>query len=201
MPSIKVTALACLALFLGARADYYIDPNSVPAAIKASWCSSQVAVCPLICTQLPGNSATTKDNTCNPTLLTYSCICGNGLVPNASEYSQTLPFFLCQQWGQQCVTGCGGNTACQSSCLQDHPCGAQDPTRINATSSSSTSAAAATGTGTDSGSAPTSGGINGFATATPAPTSSTKSGAQAALNLGQTYGLAVVLTGFFALLV
>jgi hypothetical protein len=56
-----------------------------------------------------------------------------------SEYSLTLPFFVCQEWGNQCVKGCGmGANECASSCRQDNPCGALNPSKPNATSSSST---------------------------------------------------------------
>jgi hypothetical protein len=49
--------------------------------------------CPLICLQTAGNSAGTDDNQCDATTLTYDCICSNGIAPNVSEYSQTLPYF------------------------------------------------------------------------------------------------------------
>jgi hypothetical protein len=31
-------------------------------------------------------------------------------------YSQTLPFYICQQWGTQCVAGCNGDNTCSDSC-------------------------------------------------------------------------------------
>lgn len=77
--------------------------------------------------------------------LTYGCVCENGLSPNLSEYSLTLPFFICQEWGNQCVAGCAGDSACASDCRQNHPCGALNPTRVNTTTSSSVSTPSATG--------------------------------------------------------
>lgn len=66
--------------------------------------------------------------------LTYGCVCGNGMQPNVSEYSLTLPYFTCQEWGNQCVKACGQDNTCSSACREDHPCGAQSPTPANTTS-------------------------------------------------------------------
>lgn len=63
-------------------------------------------------------------------------MCANGLQPNISEYSLTLPYFTCVEWGTQCVAACGSDSSCASSCRQDHQCGALNPTRINSTTSS-----------------------------------------------------------------
>jgi cobalamin biosynthesis Mg chelatase CobN len=134
--------------------------------------------------------------------LTYQCVCGNGVAPNITEYSLTLPYFICVQWGQQCVANCGSaNTACQSSCTQDHPCGALNPTRYNTTSSST---ASATATGTDAaGSSATAtngvyNGLGGSSTASAGSSTPTKSGAQAVLNLGRSVSASVVVATLFA---
>lgn len=85
------------------------------------------------------------------TTLTYGCVCGNGLQPNISEYSLTLPFFVCQEWGTQCVAACGQDNTCSSNCRQDHPCGALSPTRANTTSSAAGTTATASNSATTSG--------------------------------------------------
>ena len=69
---------------------YTIDPNNVSNATRAYWCTNQQAQCPLICLQQV-NDASTIQNDCDSNALTYACICGNGLSPNVTEYSQTLP--------------------------------------------------------------------------------------------------------------
>ncbi|KAK5631511.1 hypothetical protein RRF57_007225 [Xylaria bambusicola] len=83
--------------------------------------------------------------------LTYGCVCEDGKSPNLSEYSLTLPFFICQEWGTQCVNNCNGDASCASDCRQNHPCGAQNPTRVNTTNTASTAtetgAAASTSAG------------------------------------------------------
>ncbi|KAH6669422.1 hypothetical protein B0J14DRAFT_119058 [Halenospora varia] len=203
MPSFKlalaVLATALFSISARAQSQYYIDPNSVPLNQRQSWCQTQQVSCPLLCLQTPGASSTTKANTCDPKTLTFSCICGNGLSPNASEFSQTLPYFICTQYGTQCVAACNGNTACQSACRDDHPCGAQNPTRVNSTSSSSVMASTTLAAGASSG---TAGvvytGLGGAAATTTAAASGNKSGAQAALDMGRSYGLAVIFAGLFA---
>jgi len=142
MPSFKSAALAvAAALVATVQADYYINPDSVSASLRSTWCANELTTCPLICQQTPpGNTLT---NTCDTATLTYGCLCGNGLQPNVSEYSLTLPFFVCQEWGNQCVTACGiYNNQCASDCRQNHPCGALSPTRLNSTTPSTMSATA-----------------------------------------------------------
>jgi len=203
MPSLKLSAaVLATALFSMSvsQVTYWIDPTSVPLSTRQQWCTSQQTSCPLLCLQLPGSSSTTATNDCNPNDLTYDCICGNGQSPNASEYSQTLPYFICQTYGDQCVAACNGVTTCQSACRDQHPCGAQNPTRVNSTSSSTMAsttlpAGATTGAG---GVVYTGLGGGAAATATTGASSNKKSGAQAALELGRNYGLAVIFGGIFA---
>jgi hypothetical protein len=71
----------------------------------------------------------------------------------------------------------------------NHPCGAQNPKRVNVTSTTSASTAKATGDATE---IPTA----GFAGATNTPKG--KGAASSMYNLGQSYGLAVVFAGIFA---
>ena len=80
----------------------------------------------------------------------------------------------------------------------DHPCGAQNPVRVNVTT---TSTSTATATGSNDASTATSAGVvyNGLG-ATAAVTSSSngkKSGAQATLDMGRVYGLGAVTAGLF----
>ncbi|KAI4641915.1 uncharacterized protein J4E78_010345 [Alternaria triticimaculans] len=128
---------------------YTIDPDTVEQSTRDYWCDQNRAQCPLICLQQPGiNSMTTEQNDCDSDALTYTCVCENGVAPNITEYSQTLPYFICQQWGNTCVENCNGDNSCQSACREDHPCGAQDPYRGN-TSLPTTMASTAAATGTD----------------------------------------------------
>ncbi|KAI0409778.1 hypothetical protein F4802DRAFT_1212 [Xylaria palmicola] len=137
MPSLH-TLLATATFLVSsvhAQTQYHVEPTSVPLSTRDNWCQQEKSSCPLICNQLaPGGY---QVNECDPMALTYGCVCNGGSSPNLSEYSLTLPFFICQEWGNQCVTGCAGNSACASDCRQNHPCGALNPTRVNETTSSS----------------------------------------------------------------
>ncbi|EMR62901.1 hypothetical protein MGN70_006459 [Eutypa lata] len=153
MPSLKTTILAAATMLLSAvRADYVIDPSSVSMTLRDFWCQQETSSCPLICQQV--EPRTTEINTCDPETLTYGCLCGNGLQPNLTEYSLTIPYFTCTEWGNQCVTGCNGDSACQSECRQGNPCGARDPTKANKTAiatESATQSATGTASATDAG--------------------------------------------------
>ncbi|KAK3341136.1 hypothetical protein B0T25DRAFT_573541 [Lasiosphaeria hispida] len=184
------TALLALATAIVVTADYYIEPESVSLSMRMAWCNNELSTCPLICQQVsPG---TTLVNTCDPETLTYGCLCGNNLQPNVSEYSLTLPYHVCQQWGIQCVSDCGSNNECASSCQQDHPCGAQSPIKANSTTSSAMPSTSA-GPTTTANQVFT--GLAGEATSTSTPAGSA---APAVLRLGNAYGLAIVMGSLFA---
>jgi hypothetical protein len=116
-------------------------------------------------------------------------------------YSQTLPYYICTQWGTNCVNNCGNDNLCANACRADHPCGAQHPAPPNsslATTMSSTSMPTGSASVTK---APPATGFGGAAATTGASSdnNNNKQGAASAiLNLGQSYGLAVVFTGLFA---
>ncbi|CZT19431.1 uncharacterized protein RCC_05282 [Ramularia collo-cygni] len=213
-------ATALLTTSVAAQDQYRINPESVSESLRTFWCDQQLAQCPLICSQtVESASLETNSNDCTASDLTYSCVCDNGFSPNVSEYSQTLPFFICQEWGTQCVANCGnGNTACQSSCTADHPCGAQNPTRQNTSTLTSTmsstaksgGASDASTTASDGGQVVTSDGV----TATLYGMATSKSGGGDtsnaishvrvwALSAGQTFGTMALfgaMVGGFAVL-
>ncbi|KAK0734959.1 hypothetical protein B0T26DRAFT_88633 [Lasiosphaeria miniovina] len=195
MVSFTKTLLA-LAGALVVSADYYIDPTTVSLSLREAWCRDEKSTCPSICLQQsPGG--TTKVNTCDPKTLTYGCVCGDGLQPNVSEYSLTLPYHVCQQWGENCVKSCAGDNTCSSSCRQDHPCGAQSPTRINVTTTTSASSTASTAAATSNQVA------NGLAGQDNSNSNNNNGGsapgsaATRVAAFGSVYGLAIVLGGLF----
>ncbi|KAF2118416.1 hypothetical protein BDV96DRAFT_488613 [Lophiotrema nucula] len=176
---------------------YTIDPSSVPDSLRQTWCDNQKSQCPLICLQQPDvTTLTTITNDCDPDTLVYSCVCENNVAPNITQYTQTIPYYVCTEWGNQCVTNCGmNNNECANNCRADHPCGAQAPNKPNTTASSTTSTASATGSATGgSESIPVTGLLGATATSSP----NNKGAASAMLNLGQSYGMAVVFAGVFA---
>ncbi|KAL8714780.1 MAG: hypothetical protein Q9220_001293 [cf. Caloplaca sp. 1 TL-2023] len=124
----------------------------------------------------------------------------NGQQPNASEYSLTIPYYECTQSANLCVDNCPkGDSACQSTCRTAHPCGAQNPTRVNTSTISSTMAATATG-----GSAATDGAstaYTGFGAASTTGSSSKGDSSDAGsfvVGFGRSYGLAAVFIGISA---
>lgn len=213
MPSLRTSLVFAAATLLTYRAHaqetYTIDPSSVPIITRQGWCSSQTTNCPAICLQLPGvTTSTTKANTCDPvssapassphgtdqsqTTLDYSCICSNGASPNASEFSLTLPYFICTEYGSQCIAACApSNSTCQEACRADNPCGAQSPRLANA-SAVATASTTASATATK-----TVGIVNGLSTST-STSEPSKNGAQMTLDFGRSYGLAILFSGIFA---
>lgn len=174
MRSVFALSFVALAGFANAQSQYTIDPDSVAETDRIYWCQQQIAMCPLICTQQPGVESTdTEANDCDSDNLTFDCVCDNGVSPNITQFSQTLPFFICQSWGQQCVKACNGISSCQDACITDHPCGAQDPFLGNASTSASQSSATPTGSASSSSGIP----ITGFGGAAPTSTSSSNNGA------------------------
>lgn len=120
-----------------------------------------------------------------------------------SEYSLTIPYFTCMEWGNQCVDDCSGDASCATSCREDNPCGAQDPERVNATSTTAAPTTSSTGTETEDDDDTT------IFTGTPGSededdggSSSNSSGgddegAASLLTFGSAYGLSIVMGGMF----
>ncbi|MCJ1228354.1 hypothetical protein MMC12_005015 [Toensbergia leucococca] len=192
------TALAVAVLGLANLvASQTIDPDSVPIATREVWCNSQVTSCPLLCSQItPSASTATDENSCSASDLTFLCVCSNGQQPNASNYSQTIPYFECTEYATQCVNACSTtNTSCQSACRTNNLCGAQNPTRVNTSTSSTMSATATSDTADSTGS----GIYTGFGGPDPTATETTKSSNanSIAIHIGHAYGLILVLGSFF----
>jgi len=194
MRSVLALGVFAIATLCKAQEQYTIDPNSVSQDNRNAWCLNQKSQCPLICLQQPGvTSQNTESNECNPDDLSYSCVCDNGVSPNLTMYSQTIPYYICTEWGTQCVNGCNGVQSCQSDCLQKHPCGATEPYKGNASLSTSIAATSALASATSK--APVTG--FGGAAATGTGNGDKPGAASAVLDLGASYSLAVVFAGVF----
>ncbi|KAK0747774.1 hypothetical protein B0T21DRAFT_343514 [Apiosordaria backusii] len=187
MVNFRTTVLA-LAAAVTVSADYWIDPDTVPLSARKAWCNDQRSTCPTICRQTSVGQPLVND--CDADTLTYGCLCSDNKQPNMSEYTLTLPYHVCTAWGTQCVKDCGTNNLCSAACREEHPCGAQSPTRVNETKTATTSTASETST-------PTDGIADGFGDGTQNNNNRPGNGA-GALALGNAYGLAVVATGLFA---
>ncbi|KAF2766889.1 hypothetical protein EJ03DRAFT_245298, partial [Teratosphaeria nubilosa] len=145
---LSAAAFAASLLISTTNGYHPIVPESVSLTTRKSWCDSQVTQCPYLCSQYDaGQEAQT--NSCDPDRLTYICVCKNNIVPNASEFTLTLDYFVCQTWGQQCKESCNAVEACIVQCDKDVQCGAQNPRGAN--QSRPTTAATSTGSGSGSG--------------------------------------------------
>lgn len=67
------------------------NPSDVSASDAFTWCQGQRNACPLMC------GGSTFSNTCDSVAFTYSCICGDGSIPNFTAYTQTLPCLSARQ--------------------------------------------------------------------------------------------------------
>ncbi|KAJ5765365.1 hypothetical protein N7520_004924 [Penicillium odoratum] len=134
-----IMAVLASATIVSAQYTPTIEPSSVPLVQREGWCNSQIQSCPLLCLQM-ANTTGALTNDCSPKTLDYQCICSNGISPNSSEYSLTMPYFICTEANNQCVTKCTDST-CQGACRSDHPCGAQHPVRVNVTNATATPSA------------------------------------------------------------
>ncbi|KAK6538002.1 hypothetical protein TWF694_010895 [Orbilia ellipsospora] len=155
--SVAVT-LATILSSVSAQTYYVPDPKDIDLLTKQTWCSDQVASCGLLC--LDQNSGGGYTNSCDPDDLSWQCVCADGTVPNATQYTQTIPYFICIDEVQGCVNNCPqADATCSQGCVNGKVCGATDPKKVTTTSKSgSNHAATSTGAPAASG---TSGSSNG----------------------------------------
>ncbi|CAG8505671.1 540_t:CDS:2 [Paraglomus occultum] len=142
--ALLVALFATLVVFCGVGA---LDPNTVPLDQRKTWCTNQVATCTNIC-QDSGNGV--ASNTCDPTNLSYDCRCSNGLAPNSSEYTQTIPYFECTYDQDACTKACAVGdqvciNGCQRNCTAEHPKVAGPTTAVISPTSTSTQTAGGDG--------------------------------------------------------
>ncbi|KAI9724080.1 MAG: hypothetical protein M1812_000799 [Candelaria pacifica] len=131
-----------------------IDPSSVSLSTRQSWCVSETNTCKTLC----GGNFPPDGNSCDSTKLTYTCVCLSsgtpaGLVPgNFSGYYGTLPYFICETYLQQCVTGSANNIQAQVDCRNYNKCGSLNATKaeIDAGGTSATTSRTAISTITSS---------------------------------------------------
>jgi len=98
-----------------------------------------------------------------------------------------MAYYICTEAGNQCVSKCQQHdSSCQTACRVDHPCGAQDPIRINVTTTT-TAASSATATATAGNSA------------NPLGTNAATGGTvRMSLEMGNVYGLCLLVGAFIA---
>lgn len=141
--SVVAVALTSLLSVVSAQTYYPVNPEDIDLGTKTIWCGNQVSSCSLLCLDQESGGGFTND--CDPDTLQFQCICADNTVPNATQYSQTIPYFLCTYQVQNCVDNCGQYDAnCPQLCVSGKTCGATNPKRV--TSSLTTDAATKTAT-------------------------------------------------------
>jgi hypothetical protein len=121
---------------------------------------------------------------------------GEILLNSDVRYSQTIPYFRCQAEVRLCSDACTGNSKCQSDCVQNRPCGATNPPRLNSSATTSTQTATKTGgsttdlSGTDSGS-----GFAATGSSDPQTTGANSGAGSLLLELGNAYGMGLFAIG------
>ncbi|KAJ5617127.1 hypothetical protein N7537_002241 [Penicillium hordei] len=149
------------ALATSVMADNSTDTYTFPAGFNIglvdsanlnSYCSAQRNTCPQICQQ------GTKLNSCDPTTLKFSCVCSDGSTPDVTPYSQTVPFFVCQETYVQCIASHPNDADGQRACKKAADCGSKNASAVTTTASTSTmsSTTLALATATESSSSETS---------------------------------------------
>jgi len=136
------------------------------------------------------------NTTLNQTALTYNCVCsGPGAVtPNVTLYSQTIPFYTCQQYRTNCVASTDSAVA-QHAC-NAIPCGSLDPVAALANYSSSQAAAAASTTSSRASASSSAASTTGAAgSATGAAGSATSGAASAVASATSKAGAAAATAG------
>lgn len=181
-----------------------VDPGSVDAQTKASWCNGQRAACNTLC---DGDAPT---NNCDATMLTFECLCADDSTPALEEYTDSLPDRICREAFAQCIASRPDNALGQEACKDDilSQCGEK---KIEDYESGSGGSGSGSGTTTEAPDAEETSGADDenanqdtTATETTDPTdtsvapSVTPTGAGVALSAGK--GFAVLAAGVFAAL-
>ncbi|GKZ20124.1 hypothetical protein AbraIFM66951_003300 [Aspergillus brasiliensis] len=184
--------LMSLAVAATASSNYTLPSNFNISAIslseRNSWCTAERNSCPEIC----GGVATS--NSCDSSTLDFSCVCSNGSTADVAEYTQTIPFFVCEATYAQCIeesSTLDEQEQCQET--RDNDCGTLNASATTTTSSTTTSATSLT-TSTSSSS---SSGSSGSTATTTSSSSSSSTTSNAAVRLAQEHATGLLATVLF----
>ncbi|KAK6529475.1 hypothetical protein TWF281_008648 [Arthrobotrys megalospora] len=143
-----------------------IIPSSVDINTRSGWCRSEKDTCTFLC------SKNWSTNDCDQNTLEFACVCADGSKPDLVSYTNTLPFFICQEYIAQCVAGNTTEPSLQNICRNTNTCGRLDPadfvptTTIRTTSGPSTTSSGGSN-GTNTPAVTTTGGTDAPATTSP----------------------------------
>lgn len=89
--------------------------------------------------------------------LKFGCVCSDGSIPDVTPYSQTIPFFVCQETYIQCINSHPNDAEGQRACKKAADCGSKNASAVTTTASSTMSSTTlALATATESSSSETS---------------------------------------------
>ncbi|CAO3573476.1 unnamed protein product [Mortierella alpina] len=108
-----------------------LDVMKIDNSTKLTWCQNQVGFCTNVCQELT-NGAETHSNQCDIQTLDFICECSDGAAPNITEYTYTIPYFLCTAENQECIQNCKlSDNNCYTGCTQKRNCTAEFPKNYN----------------------------------------------------------------------
>merc|ERR1711939_438884 len=153
----SVAATSTVSQVMPPAATASFNPAGISSTDAFNWCRAQLNTCPYIC----GGSA--SQNSCDDTTFTYSCVCANGTVPDCTAFTQTLPYFICQETYIQCINNNPNDAQAQSVCADNEQCGTRNATAeaLAASSAAASSTAASTSSAASSASKTQSGSATG----------------------------------------
>lgn len=89
--------------------------------------------------------------------LKFGCVCSDDSIPDVTPYSQTIPFFVCQETYVQCINSHPNDAEGQRACKKAADCGSKNASAVTTTASSTMSSTTlAMATATESSSSETS---------------------------------------------
>lgn len=118
-----------------------IDPSTISFTLRTQWCQGQQNTCGTLC------SGAVNLNDCNPTTLTYDCTCAsNNSTPDLGAYTETIPYFLCEETFVTCINSSAGDPSAELACnsAEKANCGTLDPNTFVASAATSTIAQTST---------------------------------------------------------
>ena len=134
--------------------------------------------------------------------LEYECTCTDGSTPNITDYRDTLPFYVCQQWITDCTAAHPNDLSGQAAC-QSVTCGTQNASQASTTSSGSSSETSSSSSSETSDSSSDDSDSSSSTDSEPSASASgdaaeaSESG-NAAAAIGMNYGTGILMSGLLA---
>ncbi|KAI0600133.1 hypothetical protein F4775DRAFT_92185 [Biscogniauxia sp. FL1348] len=134
------------------------DPTTIALSTRVTWCQGQTDSCSTLC-------GTAITNDCSTTDLNFDCVCQGGNEPDMNPYMNTMPWYVCTELQDECITANENDAAGQKNCTTSigDKCGTEnvaDHAGEGSVSTSSTTSAASSATAAASSTASASSSAN-----------------------------------------